>query len=177
MNLDSLHTSFGQEDEARLWEFIDGGGEPAERSVIEKLVEENKTWREKYHELLELHQMMQSSDLEEPSMRFTKNIMEEISKLHIAPAAKNYINKKIIWGIGGFMIAMIVGFLVYGITQIEWSVGNSYTSKGFDFTQVDYSKMFNNNLMNVFMMLNIVLGLIFFDRYLANRKNKHVQDS
>ena len=75
------------------------------------------------------------------------------------------------------MIAMIVGFLVYGIAQIEWSEGNSYTSKGFDFTQVDYSKMFNNNLMNVFMMLNIVLGLIFFDRYLANRKNKHVQDS
>jgi hypothetical protein len=177
MNLDSLHTSFGQEDEARLWEYIDGNGDTEERSVIEKLVEENKAWRDKYHELLELHQIMQSSDIEEPSMRFTKNIMEEISKLHIAPAAKNYINKKIIWGIGGFMIAMIVGFLVYGIAQIEWSEGNSYASKGFDFTQVDYSKMFNNNLMNVFMMLNIVLGLIFFDRYLANRKNKHVQDS
>ena len=174
MNHDSLHTSFGPEDEARLWEYIDGFGEASERSVIEKLVAENKTWREKYKELLELHQVMQSSDLEEPSMRFTKNIMEEISKLHIAPAAKNYINKKIIWGIGGTMIAMIIGFLIYGIAQINWSEGSSYTSKGFDFTQVDYSKMFNNNLMNVFMMLNIVLGLIFLDRYLANRKDKHI---
>lgn len=177
MNLDSLHTPFGQEDEARLWEYIDGSGETAERSTIEKLVAENNTWRNKYHELLELHQMMQSSELEEPSMRFTKNIMEEISKLHIAPAAKSYINKKIIWSIAGSMIAMIVGFLIYGITQINWSEGNSDSLKSFDFTQIDYSKMFSSSLMNVFMMLNIVLGLIFFDRYLANKKNKHIQDA
>ena len=177
MNHDSLHTSFGQEDEARLWEYIDGSGEVAERSVIEKLVAGNKVWREKYHELLELHQVMQASDLEEPSMRFTKNIMEEISKLSIAPAAKSYINKKVIWGIGGFMIAMIVGFLIYGVAQINWSEGNSDSLNGFDFTQIDYSKMFNNNLMNVFMMLNIVAALIFLDRYLANRKNKHIQNS
>src|SRR5687767_287904 len=144
MNHDSLDTSFGQEDEARLWEYIDGSGEVSERFVIEKLVAENKVWLEKYHELLELHQVMQSSDLEEPSMRFTKNLMEEISKLHIAPAAKSYINKKIIWGIGGFMIAMIVGFLIYGVAQINWSEGNSDSLNGFDFTQIDYSKMFNN---------------------------------
>jgi hypothetical protein len=177
MNLDSLNTPFRQEDEVRLWEYIDGSGEASERAVIERLVSEDTIWRKKYNELLELHQVMQASELEEPSMRFTKNIMEEISKLHIAPAAKNYINKKVIWGIGGTMIAMIVGFLIYGIAQINWSEGSSYSSKGFDFSQVDYSKMFNNNLMNAFMMVNIVLGLILLDHYLANRKNRHIENS
>ena len=177
MNSESLHTPFGPEDEARLWEYIDGVGEASEMTAIARLVSENKVWREKYAELLALHQLMQSSELEETSMRFTKNIMEEIGKLHIAPAAKNYINKKVIWGIGGAFIAMIVGFLIYGIAQINWTEGSSYSSKGFDFTQVDYSKMFNNNIMNAFMMVNIVLGLIFLDRYLANRRDKHIQKS
>jgi hypothetical protein len=110
-------------------------------------------------------------------MRFTKNIMEEISRLHIAPAAKTYINKKVIWGIGGAFIAMIVGFLIYAIAQINWSEGSSDTSMGFDLTRIDYSKMFNNNLMNAFMMVNIILGLIFLDRYLANKRNKLIEKS
>ena len=177
MNPDSLHTPFGQADEARLWEYIDGTGEASERSAIEKLVAENLLWREKYSELLELHQLMQSSELEEPSMRFTRNIMEEISRLQIAPAAKNYISKKVIWGIGGSFIAMIVGFLIYGIGQINWAEGSSTSLKGFDISQIDYSPMFNNNLMNAFMMLNIVLGLIFLDRYLAARRNKLIENS
>jgi len=37
--------------------------------------------------------------------------------------------------------------------------------------------MFNNNLMNAFMMVNIVLGLIFLDRYLANKRNKLLEKS
>lgn len=110
-------------------------------------------------------------------MRFTKNVMEEISRLHIAPAAKSYINKKVIWGIGGTFIAMIVGFLIYAIAQINWSEGTSDNSIGIDLSQIDYSKMFNNNLMNGFMMVNIVLGLIFLDRYLANKRNKLLEKS
>ena len=37
--------------------------------------------------------------------------------------------------------------------------------------------MFNNNLMNVFMMLNVVLGLILFDRYLSNKKSKFTKEA
>ena len=163
----------GSDDmEARLWDYIDGISEASEKALIEKLVNDNAEWRSRYKELLELHQLVQSSELEEPSMRFTKNVMEEISRLHIAPAAKSYINKRVIWGIGGTFIAMIVGFLIYAIAQINWAEGKSENSIGIDLSQIDYSKMFNNNLMNAFMMVNIVLGLIFLDRYLANKRNK-----
>ena len=172
------NTSFENEDiEARLWNYIDGLTNASETATIEKLVAENAAWRVKYKELLELHQLVQSTELEEPSMRFTKNIMEEISRLYIAPAAKTYINKKVIWGIGGSLIAMIVGFLIYAIAQINWSEGTPDNAIGIDFTQIDYSKMFNNNLMNGFMMVNIVLGLIFLDRYLANKRNKLAEKS
>jgi regulatory protein YycI of two-component signal transduction system YycFG len=161
--------------EALLWDYIDGIGEVSERSAIQKLVDENAIWREKYSELLVLHQMIQSSELEEPSMRFTKNIMEEISRLHIAPAAKSYINKKVIWGIGGSFITMIIGFLIYAIAQINWSEGTANNSIGIDLSKLDYSRIFSNNFINVFMMLNVVLGLLFFDRYLADKRNKLIK--
>src|SRR6478752_4876567 len=109
----------------RLWEFIDGQSSIEEASAIEKLIETNKQWKEKYHELLELHQLVQSSALEEPSLRFTKNVMEEIAKYQIAPAAKTYINNKIIWGIGIFFISLFVGFLIYGFGRLDWNAGSN----------------------------------------------------
>ena len=161
------------EMEARLWEYIDGLSAPAERSAVEKLIVENSEWRIKHKELLEVHQLLQSTDLEEPSLRFTKNVMEEISKLQVTPATRKYINRNVIWGIGFFFITMIVGFLIYGIAQIDWSVASDTNSTmGIDITKIDFGKMFNNTFVNVFMMMNIVLGLMLLDRYLNNKKKK-----
>ena len=165
-----------QQIESRLWDYIDGNGDIAERSAIEKLIQENKEWKEKYNELLEVHQLIGSTDLDEPSLRFTKNVMEEIAKYQIAPAAKEYINKKIIWGIAAFFITLIVSFFLYGISQVNWSEGSTGSGLGIDFSKVDYSRMFNNTYMNVFMMANVVLGLMLFDRYLSN-KNKKLKEA
>ena len=97
--------------EERLWNYIDGTASADEKTVIEQLLESDAAWKAKYHELLQVNELLQSSELDAPSMRFTKNVMEEIAKLHIAPATKTYINKKIIWGIGFFFITMLIGFL------------------------------------------------------------------
>ena len=155
----------------RLWEYIDGQSSMEEKSVIEKLIETNKQWKEKYHELLELHQLVQSSALEEPSLRFTKNVMEEIAKYQIAPATKAYINNKIIWGIGIFFITLVIGFLIYGFGQVDWSASGN-EKLPIDISKVDYGKFFNNTYVNVFMMINVVLGLMLLDRYLAAKKKK-----
>ncbi|MBP8115329.1 MAG: hypothetical protein KAY50_08230, partial [Chitinophagaceae bacterium] len=92
--MDTQHTI-----EERLWNFIDGSVTTNEKTVIEKLLQTDASWKAKYNELLQVNDLLKSSELEAPSMRFSKNVMEEISKLHIAPATKNYINNKIIWGI------------------------------------------------------------------------------
>lgn len=157
--------------EARLWAYIDGISE--ETSIIKKLVAENQEWKAKYAELLEVHQLMFTTELEQPSLRFSKNVMEEIARYQIASATKKYINNKIIWGIAVFFITMIVGFLGYGIAQIDWAeAGSTSSAIGVDLGAVDYSRMFNNSLMNVFMMLNIILGLILLDRYLNMKRKK-----
>jgi hypothetical protein len=160
-----------QNIEERLWEFIDGQVQGEEKSIIEKLLQSSLEWKEKYRELLDLHHSIQSTTLDEPSMRFTKNVMEGIAKYYIAPATKTYINKKIVWGIAAFFIVLITGFLIYGFGQVNWSdTGGSSMSLGLD--KIDFSKFFNNTWINIFVMVNLVLGLFFLDRFLASKKKK-----
>lgn len=155
----------------RLWNFIDGTASADEKTVIEQLLQQDATWKEKYHELLQVNELLQASELEAPSLRFSKNVMEEISKLHIAPATKSYINKKIIWGIGFFFIAMLIGFLIYGFGQMAFSSGEeSKISK--EIGKFDMSKFFNNNWINAFMMINVVIGLVLLDNFLGNKRKE-----
>ena len=163
-----------QNIEQQLWAYIDGISSNEERSVVEKLLHSNFEWKNKYHELLEIHQLINTAELEQPSLRFTKNVMEKIAQYHIAPATKNYINKKIIWGIAGFFFTLIGVFLIYGFSQVEWtSATNSKPAIDLSqLSQVDYSKIFNNNFVNGFMMINVLLGLVLLDRVLANKRKK-----
>lgn len=160
-----------QHIEEQLWSYIDGFSSEEERSSIEKLLQNNVEWKNKYHELLDAHQLIKSAELEQPSMRFTKNVMEQIAKYQIAPATKTYINKRIIWSIGAFFITMIVGFLIYGFGQINWNVSGD-TKLPVDLSKIDYSKIFKNSYVNIFMMINVLIGLVLLDRVLANKRKK-----
>ncbi len=162
--------------EERLWDYIDGVSSAEDKSIIEQLIEGNAEWRDKYAELLEVQQLLQSSELEEPSLRFTKNVMEEISKLHIAPATKTYINKNIIRGLAIFFITLIVGFLVYGFGQVDWTTQGD-SKLPVDLGKVDYSRIFNNDWVNAFMMINVILGLFLLDRYFANKRKQFREEA
>lgn len=160
-----------QNIEERLWEFIDGHSSLEEKTVIERLLQTDVEWKAKYSELLEVNEMLQSSELEAPSMRFTKNVMEDIAKMHIAPATKSYINKRIIWGIGLFFMTMLVAILIYGFSQMDWNTGESsaITDK---LSKIDYTKFFNNTWVNAFMMINVLLGLVLLDNYFSNKRKQ-----
>jgi hypothetical protein len=167
--MEANHHNAGNNMEERLWNYIDGTLSHDEQTVIGKLLESQAEWKAKYQELLQVNQVLKTSELESPSMRFTKNIMEEIAKLHIAPATKSYINKKIIWGIGIFFILMVVGFLVYGFGHVNWNDGESSIFAD-NLNKVIVSQFFKNTWVNVFMMINVVLGLFLLDNYLGNKR-------
>ena len=164
--------------EERLWDYIDGLGNPEERSAIQTLIAENIEWQRKYKELLNIHQLMNDTQLEEPSMRFTKNVMEEIARYHVAPATRTYINKNIIRGIGAFFLTLITGFLVYCLGQFKWSAPS--TSPSFiprislenEMKKFDWSKVFNSAYTNVFILVLVVLGLVMLDMYLQRKKQQ-----
>ena len=159
--------------EDRLWDYIDGLSSPAEHSAIEALIAANQEWLRKYRELLDVHQLMTSSELDAPPMRFTKNVMEEIARHHVAPATKSYINKNIIRGIGAFFLSLIAGILIYFLRQIKWS-GNSSSGKlpsydlGLD--KLDYGKVFSSLPVTLFMLVSVILGLVLLDMYLQRKR-------
>lgn len=163
--------------EERLWDYIDGVSSVEEKSVIERLLQTDAAWKDKYGELLEVNQLLRSSELETPSLRFTRNVMEEISRAHIAPATKSYINNRIIWGIGIFFIAMIVGFLIYGFGQVDWSSTSQSSSLTDKLGKVDFGKFFNNTWVNAFMMINIILGLFLLDNYFTNKRKQYRKEA
>ena len=161
--------------EDRLWDYIDGSSSIEEKGFVEQLIATQEEWRTKYHELLDVHQLMSNSlELEEPSMRFSQNVMEAITKYQIAPATKTYINKKIIYGIGGFFVIMIMGLLIYGLGQMNWSESSSsgdLLSK-YNVNKIDFSKFFNNTYTTIFMMANVVMGLMLLDMYLGKKRRE-----
>ena len=169
--------------EDRLWDYIDGLSSPTERSAIEILIASNREWQEKYAQLLHTHQLLNTSELEAPSMRFTKNVMEEISRYHVAPATKSYINKNIIRGIGAFFLTMIAGLFVYVLAQFKWSGGSSSGSPSepsvhlpsvdnLGLEKIDYSKAFNSTWVIAFMLIVVVMGWMLLDMYLQQKKNR-----
>jgi hypothetical protein len=192
LNKDSHHSIKSslmqtQEIEERLWDYIDGLSSVGEKSEIEQLIATNREWQIRYRELLAAHELLNASELDAPSMRFTKNVMEEIARHHVAPATRTYINKNIIRSIGAFFLLMIAGFFVFVLGQFHWSgyttapsspgiIAQYGTSLSNNLTnnidKFNWGKVLSNTYVNIFIMVNTVLGLFLLDMYLQRRKEK-----
>jgi hypothetical protein len=162
-----------QDIEHRIWEFIDGHCSPSEKAAIVQNLADNQIWKNKYTELKSIHDMLQKEELDMPSLRFTKNVMEEISRYQVAPATKNYINKNVIRGISSFFLVMIIGLIIYFVGQIHWngnSTGNLVPAFSLEADKLNWSKMLNNTYVNIFIGINTILGLILLDKYMQVRK-------
>lgn len=162
--------------EQRLWDYIDGLSSNTEKASIQLFIEENIEWQRKYHELLRIHELMNGSELEAPSLRFSKNVMEEIARNQIAPATGTYINKNIIRGIAAFFISLIAGMLVYCLGQIRGSGGpSSNVVPNLNLDKVNnfnWSRIFNNTYTSLFMLITVVAGLMLLDAYLQRKKQQ-----
>jgi hypothetical protein len=179
----SMNTEQPMED--RLWDYIDGHSSPAERSAIEELLATNREWQEKHRELLNLQQLLSSSELEAPSMRFTKNVMEEIARYHVAPATKSYVNKNVIRGIGAFFVTMMVGVFAYFAAQFKWTptppsnnsdnINLSVQKLGQNLNRletVNVTKAFNNTYIILLLLIAVILGFALLDMYLQQKKKE-----
>jgi hypothetical protein len=165
--------------EERLWDFIDGMSDPEEQALVRRLLTEDSAWRQRYDELLRVDTALQRQELDAPSLRFTKNVMEQIARYHVAPATKTYINKNVIRGITAFFLIMIIGLLIYFFGQFHWtstSTDNLVPQYSIDADKLNWGKALNNTYVNVFILINVILGFVLLDKYLQNRKRSERVD-
>lgn len=159
-----------EEAELRLWNYIDGTANPQETAFIHELITTDAGWKAKYEELITLNGLLEQMPLEQPSLRFAKNVMESIAVLSSLSSASQYINSRIIRGIAAFFGLTIAGCLIYGIRQAKWQ---TMTDKGLidiNIKSFDFSALFNNNFINGFIIVNVMLALVLLERFLSSKQ-------
>ncbi|WP_316779803.1 hypothetical protein [Pedobacter antarcticus] len=158
--------------EEQIWNYLDGNCTAEEEHAIQNLVQTQDDWKTAFAEIQSLNLELQQMELEEPSMSFTRNVMEKV-KLEPAPVSlKTRVDRRIIMIIGGFFVLMITAVVIYAIALTKPDTQTS----GFQiaYTVPDFSllnKVQSPGLLRAFLFADLLLGLVYLDR-LIRRKRK-----
>ena len=152
--------------EQQLWDYIDGNLNETQRKNIEEKIETDVSVKLQYEELLNLNIAFSEMELDEPSMSFTRNVMENVALQPAPVSLKTKVDSRIIFSISAFFvlsILAILGYILYNTT----------------FTMPDFGKYFEVNLnvdkiltptsIYIFFGIDLVLGLIFMDYIFRKR--------
>jgi hypothetical protein len=154
--------------EEEIWAYIDGTCNPREKDSIAIKIASDNNYAVTYKELLKLNELMLSNDLEEPSMSFSRNVMEAVA-LEVAPKKlKTKVDNRIILGIGAFFSLSILSLLVYAIAVSDISTSD-FQMPRLD-VNINFSQYLTPGLMKIFLFFDLMLALVYFDR-LLRRKN------
>ncbi len=151
--------------EEQLWDYIDGNCKPEEKLLIEEKIRVNQEYHRTYEELILVNKELSNLNLDEPSMSFTRNVMEQV-ELEIKPVTlKTKVDQRIIYAIGSFFTVSLLCIFGYAIA----------TSKAdFNLPKIDFSfdssKLFNPLYLQIFLMVDLVLGLLYLDSFLRKRR-------
>ena len=147
------------EIEMQLWEYIDSTCSEADRQRIAMLIATDPLWQEGYTELSLLHTGISSSlELEQPSMRFTKDVMDAVAATHIAPATKKYINLNIVRGIAAFFIIGVATLLGVALATANMNDGHKLA-----LPDLGLETLFNSTFFYAAIGVNILLALLLAD--------------
>jgi len=120
----------------------------------------------------ELTRLLKGMEMEEPSMSFTRNVMEQI-KLEKQPVAlKTRVDNRIIYGIAAIFGAFIAGVFIYAIA-------NSTVTYELPKVKIDLTgavdKTLTPGFLTAFLFIDLVIALIYFDSILRRKKGKSLQ--
>lgn len=150
--------------EEQLWNYIDGNCTADEKIEIETKIAVNIQYHTLYQELLAVHHELNQLDFEEPSMSFTRNVMDKVN-LELKPVAlKTKIDNRIIYSIGAFFALSIIGIFIYAIAKSSTSFNFKMPTMNFD-----VNKYINAKTIQIFLVVDVALGLLYLDSFLRKR--------
>jgi len=155
--------------EQQLWDYIDGNLDATEAKSIEEKIRTNAEIKLQYEELLSLNIAFGKIELDEPSMSFTRNVIESISLAPAPVALKTKVNTRIIYGIVGFFILSLVALFGYALFNLDFKTTDFDLKLNADF---NWEKYISPTVLYIFLFADLVIGLIFMD-YLLRKKMTH----
>jgi anti-sigma factor RsiW len=93
-----------------IWEWLDGEGTPAERAAIEQRTTDDADFARALRVRHRLHQILRTSEAEQPSMYFVAKVMERLPTLYrlpVAPLVKPIWLRVFAWFTAFYTIACI----------------------------------------------------------------------
>ncbi|NTE05318.1 hypothetical protein G6M26_34330 [Agrobacterium tumefaciens] len=148
----------------QLWDYIDGNLDAAQASIIKEKIDTDAEVKNQYEELLRFNLTFDKIELEEPSMSFTRNVMENIA-LEPAPVAmKTKVDKMIIYSIGGFFVFSLL--ILFGYVLYNLNMPNFDQKVNFNF---NLNKYITSATVYSFLFADLVIGLIFLDQLLREK--------
>lgn len=152
-----------------LQDYMDGLCSPQKATEIENKLMTNTDWQMEFETLSELDSLLKSpGQMMEPSVRFTKNVMESIEGFHVAKPASAYLNKWIFYIISGLLGASLIAIFGVSIAQIDWS---TETASTFPLPTYNWDGLYSNKVLQAAIMANIILGFVLIETAVS-RKNK-----
>ncbi len=153
--------------EEQLWNYIDGNCTPAEKLEIETKLVVNLQYHTIYQELLKVNEELNKIDFEEPSMSFTRNVMDKVN-LELKPVAlKTKVDNRIVYSIAAFFVLALTSIFVYALATSDLSFKFDMPKMNFAFEPAKY---INHTSLLIFLFVDVVIALIYLDGFL--RKNK-----
>ncbi|MDO8993484.1 MAG: hypothetical protein Q7U83_10490 [Daejeonella sp.] len=155
--------------EQRIWDYLDGTGTLQERELTERLIKTDPVYQQVYQECKSFNSLVSAADQDEPTMGFTRNVMERINLEPVHSSLKSLIDKRIVFGIAAFFLFTITALLGVLFYQIDWSQHISSGMQNYQIPEIDISKYLNTTLINIFFFADIIAGLYLFDGFLRKR--------
>lgn len=154
------------QQEEQLWNYIDGCCTSAEKAEVEAKLVTDEAFQQLYAQLLEVNEQLDIHlEIDEPSMSFTRNVMEHVQQ-EIAPVTlKTRVDKKIIYAIGGFFSITLLGLLVYAFATAEFKTTMPRIK-----LKVDIDALISPTFLMVVLFINAALLLIYLDSFLRKGK-------
>ena len=155
--------------EEQLWDYIDGNLDAKEAKAIEEKISTDAELKRRYEDLLALNLTFGKMELDEPSLSFTRNVMESVALATAPVAMKTKVDKKIIYGITTFFVCSLLALLAYAIysSNFKWS------DLSWSFTlDLNVTKYLTPTVIYSFLFADLVIGLVFLDYLLRKRALK-----
>lgn len=161
-----------QEIEVRIWEYLDGLLTETEEKEIALMIAEDPLWRKKHEEILGFQQLLTGGlELQEPPLRFSKNVMDALEKEKIAPAAGTYLNKWIIRGIAAFFLIMIGSFLWDAFSNLSAGEESRINMPLPDLSGLKMPDLSGSAFMYGFTLSAVVAALILVDLLIRKKRS------
>lgn len=110
-----------------IWKYLDGGCNAEEKANVEQLLAADPAFLKAFEERKQLTLAFQSLELEQPSLRFTTNVMENLPLLYQSLPAKQLLGPnwiKAFWGSLSILILSALGVGLFSPNTVTSTANN-----------------------------------------------------